>query len=85
MPDYRALHDATTALRAHLNDWLGELVPPYADEVLHDLEETAADPHADAADVRAMVAEAESTMEMLPAVPEQWAAVKAAAEAAGVA
>ena len=84
MSDPTPLHNATVALRQKLHAWLGELVPPYADEVLHDLEEATAKPGGDPARLRYLVGEAEGVMEMLPSIPAEWQPVKDAAVAAGV-
>ena len=84
MSDFTRLHAATVALRQKLTAWLGELVPPYADEVLHDLEEATAEPGTDPGRVRYLVAEAEGVMEMLPHVPDEWQPVADAADAAGI-
>jgi hypothetical protein len=85
MSDLRQLHDAATALREALVAWLGDLVPPYADEVLHDLQEVTAQPEPDLPKIRALVNEAESVMEMLPSIPPEWEPVNRAALAAGLA
>ena len=84
MTDAARLHAATAALRAKLHAWLHELVPPYADEVLHDLEEATAKPGTDPARIRYLVGEAEGVMEMLPSIPDEWQPVKDAAAAAGL-
>jgi hypothetical protein len=80
----RQLHEATMTLREALVVWLGELVPPYADEVLHDLQDVTAEPGPDLEKIRVLVTEASGVMEMLPSVPPEWEPVNRAAVAAGL-
>jgi hypothetical protein len=84
MNDLRPLHEAVTALRTAVTAELGDMVPPYADEVLSDLEEVTAQPKADPAKLLAAVHEAEGVMDMLPSMPAEWESVKQAALAAGL-
>jgi hypothetical protein len=82
--DLRELHAATTVLRSVLSIELGDLLPPYAEEVLTDLQDMTADSKADPAKIRALVSEAASVMEMLPSVPAEWLPVARAAGVAGL-
>jgi hypothetical protein len=82
--DLRELHAATTALRSALGIALGELLPPYADEVLDDLQDMTERGLVDSAKICVLLDEAAGAMEMLPSIPPEWDSVKGAAVAAGL-
>ncbi len=81
--DLRRLHEATTTLRTAISTWLGDLVPPYTDEVLYDLAELTARPDAERAEVQRLLDEAAGVMEMLPAIPAEWETLRRAATTGG--